>query len=263
MGERIAEGSWILLYIDNKRVKTLRVSGGIRYSSDKGYVDLGRLVGSPYGARVTTSIGAGAYIYKPTTCDLVYMAFSRPSQVVYPKDAGYAILMLDISPGKKILEIGVGSGAMTALMASLVRPEGMVYAYEVREDMARTALENLRKVGMDRYVELKVRDATMGVDEKDLDAAFIDIGDPWRVIDVVYSALKPGTSAAFFIPTFNQLLKLHTALREHGGWGYMRCVEILERPIEFKENAIRPSTKMIAHTGFIVTARKHLKDPSQ
>ncbi|MEM2203786.1 MAG: tRNA (adenine-N1)-methyltransferase [Sulfolobales archaeon] len=262
MVEEIAEGSWILLYIDRKRRKILRVSNKAKYSSDKGTIDLGGLMGSTYGVRVTTSIGAMAYIYKPTTCDLVYSVFSRPSQVIYPKDAGYAILMLDISPGKKILEIGVGSGVMTALIANLVRPEGRVYAYEIREDMARIALENLRRIGMDRYVELKIRDATQGVDEKDLDAAFIDIGDPWRVVDVVYNALKPGSPAAFFTPTFNQLLKLHATLMEHKGWGYIECVEILERPIELKENAVRPSTRMIAHTGFIVTAKKHLKDSS-
>lgn len=263
MGEEIAEGSWALLYIDSRRKKAIRISSGAKYSSDKGVIDLGSLIGATYGVKVTTSIGAEAYVYRPTTWDLVYSVFSRPTQVIYPKDAGYIILLLDISPGKKILEIGVGSGVMTAFMANLVRPDGRVYAYEVREDIARIAIENLRRIGLDRYVELRVRDAVQGVDERDLDGALIDMADPWRVVDSVYRALKPGSPAVFFVPTYNQLIKIYTALTEHGGWGYVRCVEILERPIELKENAVRPSTRMIAHTGFIVSARKHLKDISQ
>lgn len=263
MPSEIAEGSWALIYIDNKRRKTIRISSGARYSSDKGIIDLGSLIGSPYGVKVSTSTGVKAYVYRPTTWDLVYSVFSRPTQVIYPKDAGYAILLLDISPGKKVLEIGVGSGVMTAFMANLVRPDGRVYAYEAREDIAMKAMDNLRKIGLDRYVELRVRDATKGIEERDLDAAFIDMGDPWRVIDNIYIALKPGSPAVFFVPTYNQLLKLYSALAEHGGWGYIRSVEILERPIELKENAARPSTRMIAHTGFIVAARKHLKDASE
>ncbi len=263
MPEEITEGSWALLYIDRKRIKTLRIRSNARYFSDKGTIDLDRLIGSPYGVRITTSRGAEAFVYKPTTRDLVYSVFSRPTQVIYPKDAGYAILMLDISPGRKVLEIGVGSGVMTAFMANLVRPDGKIYAYEAREEIARVALENLRKIGLDKYVALKVRDATQGIEENDLDAAFIDMGDPWRIVNEVHKALKPGSPAVFFVPTFNQLIKLHTALAEHGGWGYISCVEILERSIELRENAVRPSTRMIAHTGFIVSARKHLKDTSQ
>lgn len=259
----MTEGSWALLYIDRKRIKIIRISSNARYSSDKGTIDLNKLIGSIYGVRITSSTGAEAYVYKPTTLDLAYSVFSRPTQVIYPKDAGYSILMLDISPGKRVLEIGVGSGVMTAFMANLVRPGGKIYAYEAREDIAKAALENLRKIGLDSYVELKVRDATKGVEESDLDAAFIDIGDPWRIVGEVYRALKPGSPAAFFIPTYNQLIKLHMALAEHRGWGYISCVEILERSIELRENAVRPSTRMIAHTGFIVSARKHLKDASR
>jgi len=258
--EEIREGSWILMYIDRRRRKVLSVRPGNVYSSDKGVIDLGRLIGSRYGSRISTSTGTKVYIYRPLITDLVYGVFSRPTQVIYPKDAGYIVIALDISPGKRVLEIGMGSGAMTALMANLVKPDGKIYSYEFREDVAKNAAENLRRIGLDRYVEIRVRNATEGIDEKDIDAAFIDMGDPWRVVDKVYEALKPGSPAAFFIPTFEQVSKLYRALITHDGWGYIKCVELIERPIELKENATRPSTRMIGHTGYIVIARKHLKD---
>jgi tRNA (adenine57-N1/adenine58-N1)-methyltransferase len=258
--EEIREGSWILMYIDRRRRKVLSVRPGNVYSSDKGVIDLGRLIGSRYGSRILTSTGTKVYIYRPLITDLVYGVFSRPTQVIYPKDAGYIVIALDISPGKRVLEIGMGSGAMTALMANLVKPDGKIYSYEIREDVAKNAAENLRRIGLDRYVEIRVRDATEGIDEKDIDAAFIDMGDPWRVVDNVYEALKPGSPAAFFIPTFEQVSKLYRALITNDGWGYIKCVELIERPIELKENATRPSTRMIGHTGYIVIARKHLKD---
>lgn len=248
------------MYIDRRRRKVLSVRPGNVYSSDKGVIDLGRLIGSRYGSRILTSTGTKVYIYRPLITDLVYGVFSRPTQVIYPKDAGYIVIALDISPGKRVLEIGMGSGAMTALMANLVKPDGKIYSYEIREDVAKNAAENLRRIGLDRYVEIRVRDATEEIDEKDIDAAFIDMGDPWRVVDNVYEALKPGSPAAFFIPTFEQVSKLYRALITHDGWGYIKCVELIERPIELKENATRPSTRMIGHTGYIVIARKHLKD---
>lgn len=248
------------MYIDRRRRKVLSVRPGNVYSSDKGVIDLGRLIGSRYGSRILTSTGTKVYIYRPLITDLVYGVFSRPTQVIYPKDAGYIVIALDISPGKRVLEIGMGSGAMTALMANLVKPDGKIYSYEIREDVAKNAAENLRRIGLDRYVEIRVRDATEGIYEKDIDAAFIDMGDPWRVVDNVYEALKPGSPAAFFIPTFEQVSKLYRALITHDGWGYIKCVELIERPIELKENATRPSTRMVGHTGYIVIARKHLKD---
>jgi tRNA (adenine57-N1/adenine58-N1)-methyltransferase len=255
----IDEGSWILLYIDRKRKKVLRVNRGRVFSSDRGSIELGSIIGMSYGVEISTSVGVKARIYRPSITDLIYSIFSRPTQVIYPKDAGYIVLMLDISPGKRVLEIGMGSGVMTAYMANLVKPDGRVYAYEIREDIARAALENLRKIGLDRYVEVKVRDASQGVDESDVDAAFIDMGDPWKVIDVVFKALKPGSQAAFFIPTFEQVSKLYSSLISHEGWGDIRGVELIERPIDLKEGAVRPSTRMIGHTGYIIIARKHLK----
>ncbi|MDT7889632.1 MAG: tRNA (adenine-N1)-methyltransferase [Desulfurococcales archaeon] len=260
--EVIDEGSWILVYIDSKRRKVLRVGRGKAFTSDKGSIELGRIIGMSYGAEIMTSVGVKAHVYRPSITDLIYSTFSRPTQVIYPKDAGYVVLVLDISPGKKVLEIGMGSGAMTAYMANLVRPDGKIYAYEVREDVANVAIENLERIGLRDYVEVKMRDASQGVDERDVDAAFIDIGDPWRVVNVVFEALKPGCQAAFFIPTFEQVSKLYSSLKSHGGWGDIRAVELIERPIDLKEGAIRPSTRMIGHTGYIVIARKHLKGGS-
>lgn len=261
--DEIVEGSLVLLDQGARRRKVLVVSRGRVYSSDRGALELGQLVGKPYGSDFITSRGQLTTAYRPLLFDLVYSFFSRPAQVIYPKDAGLAMILLEASPGKRVLEIGVGSGAITAFMANLVRPQGRVYAYEIREDMARVALENLRKAGLESFVDLKVKDASEGIDETGLDAAFVDIGDPWRVIEPVHRALRPSAPLMFFIPTFNQVVRLYQELEGHGGWGDLRCFELLERRLDLKPGAIRPSTRMIGHTGYLFFARRRLKAPQE
>jgi tRNA (adenine57-N1/adenine58-N1)-methyltransferase len=114
-------------------------------------------------------------------------------------------------------------------------------------------------MGLDKYVTIKYGDIRKGVDERGLDAAIIDIPDPWEALDSLYLALKPSASIAFFIPSMQQLLKLFEAIDEHKGFIDIRAYEILLREIELSRRAIRPSTYMVGHTGFILFARKIIK----
>ncbi|MEM0260043.1 MAG: tRNA (adenine-N1)-methyltransferase [Sulfolobales archaeon] len=255
----VNEGDLILLYIDQRRKYVLKTSSQARFGSDRGYIDHRNIIGRIYGSAVETSVGFRAYILKPTLEDLAYKIFKRPTQVLYPKDLGLILLKLDVSPGKRFLEAGVGSGVATAFLARSVAPNGKIYGYEIREDLAQIAIENLRKLGLDPYVEIKIRDIAEGVDEKDLDGALIDLPDPWRVTESVYTALRESAPVVFFIPTINQLNKLIDALLSEEKWIDISAHEILERRYEIKKESVRPSTRMIGHTGYIVCARKILK----
>jgi tRNA (adenine57-N1/adenine58-N1)-methyltransferase len=256
----IVDGSWILIAVDSRRRWVVRVEKGGRFVCDKGYIDFDDVVGLEYGSIVSLSSGVRAVVYRPTIADFIDKVFVRRSQIIYPKDASYIIVGLGVGPGMRVLEIGVGSGAMTSYLANAVRPDGLVYSYEVRADMIEVARRNLEVLGLLRYVVIKHRDASKGVDERDLDAAFIDIGDPWSVVDPVYTSLKPGSSVCFFMPTVNQVDKLYRALHSHGGWGDIRVVEVLERGYEVRKDAIRPYTRMVGHTGYMLFARKRLRD---
>ena len=254
----IKENDYVLLYIDDKRKYILNIKTGNRFSSDKGYIDHDELIGVVYGAEMKLSSGTKAYVLRPTTEDLVFKLFKRPTQVIYPKDIGRILLKLDVEPGKKILEAGVGSGVSTAFLAKYVAPNGKIYGYEIREDFAKIAMRNISLLGLEKYVEIKIKDIGEGVDEKDLDAALIDLPDPWRVLDVIYDALKPGAPTVFFLPTMNQVIKLFDELSSSTKWVAIEIEEIIERIYEAKKNAIRPRIRMIGHTGYIVSTRKIL-----
>jgi tRNA (adenine57-N1/adenine58-N1)-methyltransferase len=254
----VCEERHVLIYIDERRRYVIKIRRGERFSSDKGYIDHDDLIGLSYGSQIKLSSGVKAYVLKPSLEDLVYKIFRRPTQVLYPKDLGLILVMLDLSSGKRVLEAGVGSGVATAFLARAVAPNGRVYGYEIREDFAETALDNLSKIGLDRYVEIKIRDVSKGVDEKDLDAALIDLSNPWDVTEVVYEALRPGAPVIFFLPTINQVEKLLNKLYLDNKWILPKLVELLEREYETKTGALRPKTVMISHTGYLIYTRKIL-----
>ncbi len=254
----VNEGDEVLVYIDGRRKWITKIIRGRVLGSDRGYIKHDEVIGKVFGSEIKLSMGFPAYILKPLLIDYLEKGFRRCTQVLYPKDMGLVVLLLGIGPGSRVLESGVGSGFMTAVLANLVRPEGRVYAYEIREDFAELARENLARLGLDKYVNIKVRDIRTGVDERDLDAAILDLPDPWEVLEVVYRALRPSAPIVFFLPTMSQIEKLVSALREHGGFADLRCFEVLLREIRLVPGAIRPETRMIGHTGYILFARKVL-----
>ncbi|MEZ0290388.1 MAG: tRNA (adenine-N1)-methyltransferase [Sulfolobales archaeon] len=255
----IRENDYVMLYIDSKRRHIVKIESGKRFDSDRGVISHSEMIGRFYGSIVKTSLGAEVYLIRPTLEDLIYRIFRRPTQVLYPKDIGLIMIKLDAWEGKRFLEAGVGSGVSTAFLARSVAPTGRVYGYEIREDLARIALENLRRLNLDKYAEIKIRDVAEGVDERDLDGALIDLPDPWRVVDSVYNAIRESAPVVFFVPTVNQLNKLIDALLSDERWIDIEVYELLERKYEVKRNAVRPSARMIGHTGYIIRARKALK----
>ncbi len=256
----VSEGSEVLVYIDRRRRWIVRVERGRVFGSDRGVAKHDDFLGKPFGSSVRLSAGFSAYVLKPLLIDYLEKGFDRRTQVLYPKDMGLILLLLGVGPGSRVLEAGIGSGFMTSVLANVVRPDGKVYAYEVREEFARIALRNLKRLGLDRFVEVKIRDIREGVDERGLDAAILDMPDPWDALEVVHEALKPSAPAVFFLPTASQVDKLLAKLIEFGGFVDIRVFETLLREYRPVPGALRPETTMVGHTGYIVFARKVLKE---
>ena len=253
---KIEEGDYVLIIIDPKRRWVIRIDKDKRFNSDRGVLDLKNLIGVEYGSKISLSTGIEAEVHKPLLIDFIERGFSRATQVIYPKDAGYMLYMSGISSGSKVLEAGVGSGFLTAAIANIIKPNGRVYAYEIRKEFISLALRNLKILNLDKFVEIKQRDIREGIDERNLDAAFVDIPNPWEALNNLYQALKPSAPILFFFPTINQVEKLYDTIKEHGGFSDLRCVEILLREYRVAKGMTRPSTRMIGHTGYIVFARK-------
>lgn len=258
-GNTIEYGKEVLIYFDNRRRFLVKLEQGKKFSSDKGIILIDDVVKRGVGSQVVTTLNARAWILHPLLIDYLEKGIKRVTQVIYPKDLGFIVLMLGIGSGCRVLEAGVGSGNTTMVLAHFVKPQGHVFGYENRKEFIEIAKSNLARVGLDKYVTIKYGDIKKGVDERELDAAIIDMPDPWEALETLYSALKPSAPVAFFIPSMQQLIKLFEAVDEHKGFMDVRAYEVLLREIELSRRAIRPSTHMVGHTGFIFFARKVIK----
>jgi tRNA (adenine57-N1/adenine58-N1)-methyltransferase len=253
----IAEGDDVLLYLDKKRTYMVRVEVDRQFHTHKGYVELGDLIGRPFGSPVVSSLGVEFHALRPLVRDRI-LKTDRRTQVLYPKDIGYLLLQLDVASGSRVVEAGTGSGALTMALASAVRPEGMIYTYEINPKFQRVAAGNIERARLADYVELKEGDVTEGIDEKEVDAVVLDLATPWVVVPWAYEALAGGGVFASFSPTIEQVMKTVSEIKEYP-FIDVETVELILRNITVAENKTRPQTLMIGHSGYITMARKVLE----
>lgn len=243
-----------IVLVDEKGRKRLVPFGeGTEKVPGLGVVDFSRLPSDPEGRSVEIA-GKKYIVLKPSVLDLVD-TIEREAQIITPKDSSSIILNCDISSGNRVLEIGTGSAALTLVLAYFVAPDGRVVSYEKREDFAKLAARNLKRAGMAGMVDVKVQDASDGIEEKDFDCAVMDIPNPWDVLGHVYESLVPGGHLAVYVPTVNQMEKIVRSLRELP-FINIRSIEILQREMEVGERGARPSFEMLGHTGYLTFARK-------
>lgn len=188
---------------------------------------------------------------RPTLSDLV-LKMPRGAQVIYPKDLGAIVVAADIFPGARVLEAGVGSGALSMAM---LRAGAILVGYELREDFAAVARRNVAEsVGPDAPYVVEIRDIYDGIDLEGLDRIVLDLPEPWRVIDHAAAALVPGGILASYLPTINQTAELRDEL-DRSGFKMAETFEVLRRTWHIEGRSVRPDHRMVAHTGFITHAR--------
>jgi tRNA (adenine57-N1/adenine58-N1)-methyltransferase len=162
--------------------------------------------------------------------------------------------MMDIYPGKVVIEAGTGSGALTTALAFIVGTTGHIFSYEARPEMQKLAVKNIDRLGLSDRVTFKLRDIIDGFDETNADALFLDVPNPQDYIAQVRKALKPGGFFGSILPTTNQVQMLLVALhREH--FAFVEVCEILMRHYKAVSTRLRPTDRMVAHTGYLIFAR--------
>lgn len=212
------------------------------------------LIGLSYGTQVFSHIGAPFFLLQPSLADLLN-ELPRNTQILYPKDIGFILVTMSIGPGQRVIEAGTGSGSMTIALAHAIGPDGRVMSYEHRQDFQNLARKNLTRVGLESRVDFKLRDIAEGVDETDADAFFLDVPNPYDYIGQVRASLKPGGYFCTLIPTVNQVEKVLLALRLHR-FAFIEVAEMLLRYYKPEPTRFRPTDRMVAHTGFLVFARR-------
>ena len=232
----------------------LTLQAGAKFETHRGILQHDDLIGKPWGTQVFSHIGSPFFLLQPSLADLIN-ELPRTTQILYPKDIGFILITMGVGPGQTVMEAGTGSGSMTTALASAVGPQGRVISYEVKPDVQNLARKNLTRFGLDSRVDLKLRDIQEGFDETNVDAFFLDVANPYDYITQVRAALKPGGYLSCLIPTFNQVEKTLVALRQ-SQFAFVEVCELLLRYYKPEPARIRPTDRMVAHTGFLLFARR-------
>ncbi|NNC79960.1 MAG: tRNA (adenine-N1)-methyltransferase [Acidimicrobiales bacterium] len=249
----LAEGD-VVQFVDSKdRRYLVTLKAGDEFHSHAGLVAHDDLIGTPEGRRVASTRGSVYVVVRPTLSEFI-LKMPRGAQVIYPKDIGPILMIADIGPGVRVLETGVGSGALSMAM---LRAGADIVGYELREDFASRAQKNVAKIlgedALSRY-RVELRDAYDGIDEVGMDRVVLDLPEPWQVVPHATGALRPGGIIVAYTPSVTQVSRFRDALNANG-FAMAQTVEVMNRGWHVEGQAVRPDHRMVGHTGFLTSAR--------
>jgi tRNA (adenine57-N1/adenine58-N1)-methyltransferase len=242
---------------------TLRV--GATFHTHRGGLSHDDIIGGPDGNVIVASGNTPYVVFRPLLADFT-LAMKRGAAVVYPKDAAQIVAFADVFPGARVLEAGAGSGALSCWLLRAVGDQGTLTSFERRPDFAEIARRNVEQFfgGPPPAWQLLTGDfgrpsgeaGPAGPDLSDYDRVILDMLAPWDCVDAVAAALAPGGLVCCYVATTTQLSRIVEALRRHGAFDEPSSWESLTRGWHVEDLAVRPDHRMVAHTGFLVTARR-------
>jgi tRNA (adenine57-N1/adenine58-N1)-methyltransferase len=239
------------------RLHTVVLEAGKQFHTHRGAIEHDHLIGAPEGSVVHSTANTGYLALRPLLADFV-LSMPRGAQVIYPKDAAQIVGFGDVGPGMRVLEAGAGSGALTCSLLRAVGSGGSVTSYERREDFAAVARGNVGAFfgEVPANWSLRLGDLADHPAEEVVDRVVLDMLEPWAVLPTVAAALRPGGVLVGYVATVTQLSTYMEALRAQGLWTEPYAWESLLRPWHAVGLAVRPEHRMVAHTAFLVTARR-------
>ncbi|MFW9900313.1 MAG: tRNA (adenine-N1)-methyltransferase [Candidatus Thorarchaeota archaeon] len=264
--EIVKENDLIFLILDDRRRWLVQVRHGESFHSHKGIIEFDDIIGKNYGSVVFSkpleTQGYKFFVLKPLPSDYI-LHMARKTQIIYPEDAGMILLYSGIGPGSVVIEAGSGSGALTCILASYVRPNGHIYSYDIREKSLKRAKANVLKAKLGDIVSINYGDLiNEDFKHENVDAIILDLATPWDAIERIKKYLKLGGTLISFSPTIEQVKKTVLIMKKND-FIEINTYELLKRRIQVKENATRPEVRMIGHTGYITFGRKikNIKNP--
>lgn len=249
----IAEGTRLMLVDEEGRKYPVAAKRGMLEVRKLGVIDGDRLCSSSFGDRMDVG-GRRFTILRPSVRDLLSV-IERRAQIISPKDSFLIPLHLDLSSGSRVVEGGVGSGALTLVLLKAVSPEGTVTSYELREDHAEVARRNVEMSGLGGRWELRMGDVCTAELPQGVDAVVLDMPNPWDALPNAVRALRAGGHICCYVPNANQLEQSVRAMRD-AGLGEVYSFETIQREMVVHEGGVRPSFETLGHTGYLVFGRK-------
>ena len=261
MSRPLSDGELIVLVDKVGRRHRVRLRAGERHSIHSGMIQHDDLIGRPEGIVVTTQMGARLLAVRPTFAEQV-TGRRRQAQPIYPKDLGAIIVAADLYPGARVLEAGTGTGALTLAALRAVGDRGQVVSYETREEFIEAARRGIVETlgTIPANLTLKLGDIYLGVEERDMDRVLLDLPEPWQAAPAAKEALRPGGIVFAHCPNVSQVQRFFDCLRELRGFGMLEAFELLQRGWTVRGRSMRPSHRMVAHTGFLCFARRLAED---
>jgi len=252
-----SEGDRIQLTDPKGKMYTFTITPGKEWHTHKGWIVHDDLIGLPEGSVVSTSAGLKFTAFKPLLGDFV-LSMPRGATIVYPKDAAMIVGVADVFPGAKVIEAGVGSGALSISLLRAIGAEGKLSSFERREDFAEIARENVRTYfgELPPQWSLSVGSVQESTTDKKYDRVILDMLAPWECISFASEVLRPGGVFLAYVATTTQLSATAEALKENGSFTEPLSSETIVRDWHHEGLAVRPMQRMIGHTGFLIVSRR-------
>lgn len=250
-------GDRIQLTDPKGKIYSFTIEAGKEWHTHKGWINHDELIGMPEGSVVSTTSGLKFSAFKPLLADFL-LRMPRGATIIYPKDAAMIITFADIYPGSRVLEAGVGSGALTICLLRATGTTGSVHSVERRSDFAENAQSNIANYFTEAPGNWRL---TIGdLQDQDLvdsyDRVILDMLAPWECVDISARALRPGGVFMAYVATTTQLSATAEAIRADGRFSEPQSCETMVRDWHHEGLAVRPQQRMIAHTGFLIQTRK-------
>ncbi|MEK9909095.1 MAG: hypothetical protein VW498_01905 [Candidatus Thalassarchaeaceae archaeon] len=190
---------------------------------------------------------------------------NRRAQTIGIKDSGFLISWMGIGTGSRVLEGGHGSAGLAMNLANVMGSKGYLISVENRPehaDVGRSNMERLAELSTGfpswNLLEMDLQNAASEVEGicGELDAAIIDIAEPWTVVPDISQTLRIGGRIACYCPTTAQLEKSWNEVEKEG-----LIVEFAGEIIERRwskagRGGVRPGNQPMGHTAFLLIAAK-------
>jgi len=256
-GASFQDGEQVLLIDQRGKRHLIFLRKSETFHSDRGWISHDAIIGQPEGTWVRSSMGLRYVALRPTLAEFV-LDMPRGAQVIYPKDLAMILFWADVYPGCRVLEAGMGSGALTLALLRAVGPDGRVITYEQRDEFARRALANIHmRSGEVTNLTVRLGPVEDGVaDEELVDRVVLDLPEPWKLTQAMARVLRSGGIFVSYVPTIIQSQQTAETLGRDRHWALVETFETLFRPWNIEGQSVRPFHRMVAHTGFITVARR-------
>ena len=237
----------------DERGKKYVLKPGMEFQSDLGIIKSDVLDEAEIGDEVKSHLDHTFKIMKPNVNDFIDI-MDRRCSILIQKDIGQVLAHTGLGAGSRVVDAGTGAGAIALNFGNVVGSEGQVYSYEIREDFAEVAKKNIDNFGITN-IEVKNKDIKEGIDEENIDLVFLDLPKPFEIFEDVLEALNVGGWLCVYAPYVDQA-EISYRIAKKLGFYDIEIIEILERGLEVRTQGVRPKTRMVGHSGYLMFARK-------